>query len=178
MSQIRGVESILGLDPTKMLVESNPRSQTTAVPLGSDETVHGTLIAAYTGSGMRLAWQEIEGLTGMMVGDDFNLSPNALAPVGIRKTQYPNLEVIWSWSDKMKQVIMMIRNPRLAIPDYHTLLHELHYARDWETAYVYLGRLLFVLPDHESWERWRDYQFHKEIKLWKMFIDYWMEAGQ
>ena len=151
------------------------------VPLGSgetSETVYGTLLAGYPGSGMRLFWQETEGLTGMMVGDDFNLSPNGLAPVGIKKTQYPNFEGIWSWGDEMKQVLLILRNPRLAIPDYHTLLYEIHYAHDWETAYKYLFRLFSLLPDHESWERWRDYRFHEEIKLWAMYIDYWMGGGQ
>ena len=94
------------------------------VPLGSgetSETVYGTLITRYPASGIRLFWQETKGLTGMMVSDDFNFSPNGLAHVGIKNTQYPNFEGIWSWGGEMKQVLLILRNPHLAIPYYHTL---------------------------------------------------------
>jgi len=75
------------------------------------------------------------------------------------------------------KVIIIIRNPRYAIPSYHTLLSELHYARDPVTAYKYISKVFTLRPPIEQWEKWRALRFNDEIKLWGWFIDYWMEGG-
>jgi len=151
---------------------------TEAAPLGRDKESSGVLLAAFPGSGTRLFWQHAEGLTGIQVGDDFMLAPDGNDRTGIIKTQYPNIEGIWSWGEKMDQVILLIRNPRWAIASYHTVLYEIHYAHDWQTAYKYYNRLFSMRPPQSAWIRWRDYKFDDEVYLWKEFIHYWMEGGR
>mmetsp|Transcript_22276 Transcript_22276/g.33796 ORF Transcript_22276/g.33796 Transcript_22276/m.33796 type:complete len:473 (+) Transcript_22276:86-1504(+) len=153
---------------------------THAQALGENANPYGTLFASYPGSGMRVTWQQTEGITGIQVGDDFHLGgPNAYGKTGLVKTQYPHLEGIWSYSDNMDQTILLIRNPRWAIPSYHTFLYEVEYAHDWETAYQYLN-LTFQGRDPDSmenWIKWRDYRFEEEMNLWCWFIDFYMENG-
>lgn len=151
---------------------------TPAQPISSDAEVFGTLLAAYPGSGMRLAWQHAESLTGIAVGDDYNLSPDFMDRSGIIKTQYPHLEGIWSWGDKMDQVVLVVRNPRWAFPSYHDLLAEIHYAYDWENVYQYMSDIFTKHASLDDWKQWRDYRFHEEILLYKFYIDYWMEGGK
>jgi len=149
-----------------------------AQPMGADVKAFGTLIASYPASGMRFTWQQTEGLTGIQVGDDFKLGGDGVNDkTGLVKTQYPHLEGIWSWGENMDQAILLVRNPRWALPSYHTLLSEIHYAHDWETAYKYLSRTFSMRPPLADWIKWRDYRFEDEIKLWRWHIDFWMEGG-
>jgi len=149
-----------------------------AVPLGADAEVYGTLFASFPGSGMRITWQQTEGITGIQVGDDFHLGgADAYDKSGIIKTQYPHIEGIWSYGGNLDQTILLIRNPRWAIPSYHTLLAEIDYAHDWQTAYEYLFSTFFTRAHVADWKNWRDYRFHEEVNLWVLFIDYYMENG-
>eukprot|EP00957_Ditylum_brightwellii_P126714 9657876-Ditylum_brightwellii.AAC.1 len=77
----------------------------------------------------------------------------------------------------MDQVVLVIRNPRWAIPSYHSLLHEIHYAHDWQTAYEYLHNTFQYRAPFENWIKWRDYRFDEEIDLYMWFIDFYMESG-
>ena len=83
-----------------------------------------TLLASYPGSGKRFVYQLIEGLTNHAPGDDHELSFNGLETLHI-KTSYPHSEGVWSWGSRMDQMILLIRNPRWAIPSYHTMKFEL-----------------------------------------------------
>jgi len=151
---------------------------THAQPLGHDTNAFGTLIASYPASGMRVTWQHTEGITGIQVGDDFSLGGvGATEKAGITKTQYPHLEGIWSWEDHLDQVILLVRNPRYAIPSYHNLIHEIGYAHDWEAAYEGLNKTFTARAPMDLWIKWRDYRINDEIKLWSWHIDYWMEGG-
>jgi len=147
---------------------------TDSIPI-STENPYGTLFASYPASGMRKTWQQAEGLTGIqMIDDFFQLS---YPKVGLVKTQYPHYEGIWSYAQNMDQVIMLIRNPRWAIPSYHTLLSELNYAHSWELAYDHLPAVFTRRAPMEDWTKWRDYRFEDEIVLWGLQIDFWMSNG-
>lgn len=135
------------------------------------------LLASYPGGGMRLTWQHAQGLTEIQVHDDFMLAPGNVKK-GIVKTQYPHLEGIWSWGRSMDNVVLVMQNPRWSIPSYNNLLYEIHYAHDWETAYLYKDRLFTLRPPIEDWIRWRDYRFIEEVFLWQEFIHFWMLGGR
>ena len=122
---------------------------------------------------MRLTWQHAQGLTEIQVHDDFMLSPDHVKK-GLVKTQYPHYEGIWSWGRNMDHVVLVLQNPRWTIPSYHNLLYEIHYAHDWETAYLYKDRLFTLRAPVEDWIRWRDYRFTEEVYLWQQFIHFWM----
>jgi len=149
-----------------------------AQPMGADVDSFGTLIASYPASGMRVTWQHAEGLTGIQVGDDFRLGGDGVEEkTGLMKTQYPHKEGTWSWAGDMSQAILLVRNPRWALPSFHALLSEIHFAVDRETAFLFIQRTFSTRPLVEEWINWRDYRFEEEIKLWRWHIDFWMEGG-
>jgi len=147
-------------------------TESVALSLNSDP--YGTLLASYPASGMRITWQQIAGLTGITVGDDFQYSGQKS---GIIKTQYPHYEGIWSYGSSMDQVIILIRNPRWAIPSFHNILSEINYAQSWDDVYKYIRQVFTARAPMANWIKWRDLKFDEEINLWAWHIDYYMERG-
>merc|ERR1712232_729994 len=84
---------------------------------------------------------------------------------------------IWSYGQNMNQVVLVIRNPRWAMPSYLTILSELDYAHTWEIAYDHLPEVFTKRAPMEDWIKWRDYRFEDEIRLWGLHIDFYMENG-
>eukprot|EP00548_Thalassiothrix_antarctica_P009791 CAMPEP_0194159010 /NCGR_PEP_ID=MMETSP0152-20130528/77591_1 /TAXON_ID=1049557 /ORGANISM="Thalassiothrix antarctica, Strain L6-D1" /LENGTH=462 /DNA_ID=CAMNT_0038868527 /DNA_START=62 /DNA_END=1450 /DNA_ORIENTATION=+ len=176
-----------------------------AVELSSDqrESLLGTLYASYPGSGMKLVLQQSEGLTGIKVGDENDL--NQVKSGGIVKTQYPHHEGKWSYGDSMDQVVMLVRNPRWAIPSYfhneysssslkmkdedsdsgHGKPHVAN--RPDNGAYEEILNTFISavvkrdkrerMAQRKQWREWRDSHIEKEINLWALQIDFYMEDG-
>ena len=150
-----------------------------ATPFNSSEAknIDGVLLASYPAGGMRLAWQHVQGLTGHEVQDDFEQCDGKHEAYGVVKTQYPHLEGVWSWGSNIREVIYVMRNPRWAIPSYHTLLHEIDYAHDCEAAHELIDNVFTLRPPEWKWQRWRDLRIEDEIKLYEWHIDFWMGNG-
>mmetsp|Transcript_19725 Transcript_19725/g.24882 ORF Transcript_19725/g.24882 Transcript_19725/m.24882 type:complete len:419 (+) Transcript_19725:158-1414(+) len=143
-----------------------------------DAELFSTLLAAFPGSGKRTAFMQLEGLTELRAGDDYNLSPDSVGrKFAFMKSNYPQHEGIWSFGNKMNQVILLVRNPRWALPSYQHLLHEIEYSVNWETSYARRNHVYTMRPPIEDWIVWREIRFEAEIKKWGWFIDYWMEGG-
>ena len=77
----------------------------------------------------------------------------------------------------MEQVLILIRNPRKAIPSYHTMRFELDYATDWASSYLHIPDTYTERPAIEQWETWRDASFDREMDKWQFFYEFWMEGG-
>ena len=152
---------------------------TMAVPFDRADldNIHGILLTSYPGAGMRLAWMHVQGLTGHEVQDDFEECDGHHEAFGIVKTQYPHLEGVWSWGANEREVIYVMRNPRWAIPSYHTLLHEIDYAHDCNAAHTLIDNVFSLRPPQWKWQRWRDLRIKDEILLYEWHIDFWMENG-
>uniref|UniRef100_A0A7S4K3E6 Uncharacterized protein n=1 Tax=Odontella aurita TaxID=265563 RepID=A0A7S4K3E6_9STRA len=146
-----------------------------------------TLLVSYPGSGKRLTWRMIESLSGFVSGDDWDLSEEG-QDVATMKTSYPHPEGIWLWGDKFKEaeIILLIRNPRWAIPSYQTMRHELDYSTSWMKSFSRINDTYTVRPDVTEWEDWRGSTWphgykkgnaDREIDRWAWFIDFWMRDG-
>jgi hypothetical protein len=139
-----------------------------------DTEVFSTLLAAFPGSGKRTAFMQLEGMTELRAGDDYNLSPDSVGKkFAFMKSNYPQHEGIWSFGKKMNQAILLVRNPRWALPNYQHMLHSI----DWESSYKHRFQVYTMRPPIEDWIVWRELRFDAEIKKWGWFIDYWMEGG-
>ncbi len=84
---------------------------------------------------------------------------------------------IWSWGDHMDQVILLIRNPRYAIPSYHTIRYELNFSTNWLESYNRKNNTYTQRPPVEDWENWRDAVFKKEMDRWVWYTNFWMNDG-
>ena len=77
----------------------------------------------------------------------------------------------------MDQVIMLLRNPRWAIPSYHNMRWELDYATTWQASFLRIPDTYTERPTVEIWEQWRDGRLNTEMNRWFNFIDFWMTGG-
>lgn len=136
-----------------------------------------TLLASYPGSGKRLGWRILEALTGVVTGDDWDLSQEG-QHVLTMKSSYPHPEGKWSWGNLMDQEMLLIRNPRYALPSYHTIRYELNFSQNWAQSYERINFTYTERPAVEMWEEWRDLRFDREMDRWCWYIDYWMSNGR
>jgi len=104
------------------------------------------------------------------------------------KTSYPHHEGIWNWGFNFydADVVLLLRNPRWAIPSYQTMRYELGYSSTWAESFRRISRTYTNRSSVEEWVEWRgdtwpnEYRkghFEHEIKLWGRFIDFWMNDG-
>ena len=77
----------------------------------------------------------------------------------------------------MDQVVLLIRNPRWAIPSYHTMRYELDYARDIPSSLLRIPDTYTERPAVNKWETWRDGRLNIEMNRWSTFIDFWLQGG-
>lgn len=136
-----------------------------------------TLLVSYPGSGKRFTWTVIKALTNAEVADDWNFSQKLYEKPLTIKTSWPHKEGVWSWGKQMDQVLLLIRNPRRAIPSYHNMRWELDYAEDWASSYLRIPDTYKDRPGLDAWENWRDDHFDYEMKQWEELIDFWMQGG-
>ena len=78
----------------------------------------------------------------------------------------------------MDQSILLVRNPRAAIPSYHTLRYEINYSKTWAESFAWKNFTYTKRPSIDSWVSWRDARFNRQIDLWGRLIDFWMKDGQ
>jgi len=142
-----------------------------------------SLLVSYPGSGKRFTWTVIKALTNEEVADDWNFSgkldvngTNVSKPLCV-KTSWPHKEGIWSWNTMMDQVILLVRNPRHAIPSYHNMRFELDYSQNWAESYLHIPSTYKERPAVDKWVEWREAHFEVEILKWVEFIDFWLMGG-
>ena len=102
-------------------------------PITDTQSYYPTII----GSGKRFTYTVIEGLTDSAPGDDWGFSGNDNA-LHV-KSSYPHHEGTWSWGDKLDQTLFLIRNPRWALPSYHSMRFELDFANNWAESFSRIG---------------------------------------
>lgn len=66
----------------------------------------------------------------------------------------------------MDQVFLLVRNPRFAIPSYHTIKYEINADKESKSN-----------DEKESWESWRDAHLNEELDRWGEYIEFWMQGG-
>ena len=65
--------------------------------------------------------------------------------------------------DAGDQVIMVVRNMRRALVEYHDILWDIGYAKSWEEATLFLNRLYQERPPLEDFLEWRDLRVMDEV---------------
>ena len=173
-------------DPSSSSLSSHPAADT-AVPSSEAEPippnpqgcvleaekreVRPTLMVSYPGSGAKMTWKLIRGMTGMMTGADHD--NNGLVADGralVVKTHYPvqDDEESQQRFDTVKHIdraILLLRNPLHAIPSMHNFEYEQTHN----------------LPNHSTraplkeWFPWRDAWFATELEKWERLARHWVE---
>ena len=66
----------------------------------------------------------------------------------------------------MDQVILVIRNPRHALVEYHNVLHDIDYATNAEDAYAKKDNLYKARALVSKFLEWRNNRCEYEINWW------------
>jgi len=140
-------------------------------------TFQKTLIAGFPSGDKRLTFVQMEALTGLPAKDEWDFQHLGMSNHPFIKANYPHHEGIWGWGDAADQVVMVVRNIKRAMVEYHDILWDIGYAKTWEEAFQLIPNLYAERPPIEDFLAWRDERVFDEIKWYGWFIDYYMEGG-
>ena len=95
----------------------------------TDVTFEDTIVVGYPGGDKRTVLRQMEALTELSGRDawDYEFLGMTLQPY--IKTNYPHHEGIWGWQDHADHVILIVRNIRQTIDEYHDILADIDYAK-------------------------------------------------
>ena len=143
----------------------------------ADLDFHKTIIAGFPSGDKRMIFIQMEALTGWPAKDEWDFEFLGMSNHPFIKANYPHHEGIWGWEDVADQVVMMIRNIRRSMVEYHDILWDIGYAKTWDEATLNLDKLYSERPPMEDFLAWRDERVLEECHWYSWFIDYWMEGG-
>jgi len=138
---------------------------------------HKTLIVGYPSGDKRLTYIQMEALTGLTAKDEWEFDYFGITNYPFIKSNYPHHEGIWGWEQEADQVIMIVRNLRRTIVEYHDILWDIGYAETYDVAMEHAQNLYRERPPLNDFLHWRDEYVIDEIQWYGWFIDYWMEGG-
>lgn len=142
-----------------------------------DVTFTNTIIVGYPGADKRTVMRQMEMMTTMSGRDAWDFQYLGITKQPFIKTNYPHHEGIWGWQNHGDQVMLVIRNIRSTIDEYHDILSDIDYAKTWIEATEKIPRLYAGEVVEDAYVRWRDERTMDEIGWYGWLIDYWMEGG-
>ena len=81
---------------------------------------------------------QMEALTGWPAKDEWDFEYLGDSNHPFIKANYPHHEGIWGWGTNADQVVMVVKNIRKALVEYHDILWDIGYAE------TYVRRHLFI----------------------------------
>jgi len=143
----------------------------------ADKNFKKLLIAGYPSGDKRLVFLQMEALTGLPTKDEWDFENLGITNEPFIKANYPHHEGIWGWETVADEVVLVVRNIRRSMVEYHDILWDIGYAKTWDVATENLENLYAERPPMEDFLIWRDLRVIDEIDWYGWFIDYYMEDG-
>ena len=140
------------------------------VDLPEERPVTPAWTASYPGSGAKLTWKLVRGITGLWTSDDHDHNGRVESGVVVAvKTHFPSHtpgEVFFKPSLRhIQRAVLILRNPFAAIPSYHNFVYEqMNNLRNHSTR-----------APVDVWLKWRDAFFEIELKAWVDHAQYWID---
>ena len=79
------------------------------------------------------------------------------------KANYPHHEGIWGWGTNADQIVLVVKNIRKSLVEYHDILWDIGYAKTWADARVNIDKIYGERPPLEDFRVWRDLRVFDEI---------------
>jgi len=136
-----------------------------------------TIVVGYPGADKRMVLRQMEAMTGLSGRDAWDMQYLGMTRQPFVKTNYPHHEGIWGWQEHADQVMLVVRNIRTTIDEYHDILSDINYAKTWQEATEFMENLYKGDLEDDAYVRWRDERTMDEIGWYGWLIDYWMEGG-
>jgi hypothetical protein len=127
-----------------------------------------TLIAGFPSCDKRMTFIQMEALTGWATVDEWDLISQGYSNHPFIKSNYPHHEGIWSWGSEVDQVVMVVRNIRRTMVEYHDILWDIATAKNSGISDV--EWLYKHAPPMSSFFTWRDARVMDEIAWYGWFI--------
>lgn len=86
---------------------------------------HKTIITGFPSGDKRMIFTQMEALTGWPAKDEWDFEYGGMSNHPFIKANYPHHEGTWGWDNVGDQVVMMIRNIRKSMVEYHDILWDL-----------------------------------------------------
>jgi len=80
---------------------------------------HKTAIVGYPSGDKRMIFVQMEALTGWPAKDEWDFQFLGITNHPFIKANYPHHEGIWGWGSMADQVVLMIKNMRESLVEYH-----------------------------------------------------------
>lgn len=87
--------------------------------------LHKTLIAGFPSGDKRMIFIQMEALTALPAKDEWDFEFLGDSNHPFIKANYPHHEGIWGWGTNADQVVMMVRNIRRSMVEYHDILWDI-----------------------------------------------------
>lgn len=88
----------------------------------SDANFLKTIIAGYPSGDKRLAFLQLEALTGLSARDEWDFKYLGMTNQPFIKANYPHHEGIWGWGDVGEQVVLVVSELQKVLVEYHDIL--------------------------------------------------------
>jgi len=109
-----------------------------------------TVIAGFPSGDKRMTYVQMEALSGLSARDEWDFEFLGMTNQPFIKANYPHHEGIWGWQQAADQVIMIVRNIRRSMVEYHDILWDLKYAKTFEEASLNIDNLYAERPPPED----------------------------
>ena len=142
----------------------------------TDISFFKTVIAGFPSCDKRMTFTQMEALTGWPARDEWDFIYKGPSNHPFIKSNYPHHEGYWTWGDRADQVVLVVRNMRKTMVEYHDILWDIASAKVSGLAYndvIYKYR-----PPIDTFFEWRDRRVMEEVHWYGWFIDYWIEGGE
>jgi len=136
-----------------------------------------TIVAGYPSGDKRLTFMQLEALTGWAARDSWAFETFGMSNHPFIKTNFPHHDGTWGWDAAGDQVILVVRNLREALVEFHNIMWDLGFKDTYEEVLKYQDNLYAGRPPVDLFLSWRDQQVLDEIHWSTFFTDYWMEEG-
>lgn len=106
---------------------------------------------------------QMESLTGWPAKDEWDFEYLGDSNHPFIKANYPHHEGIWGWGTNADQVVLVVKNIRKSMVEYHDILWDIGYAKTWADAMVNKDTIYGERPPLDDFHQWRDLRVMDEI---------------
>lgn len=97
----------------------------------------------------------MEALTGWPAKDEWDFEYLGDSNHPFIKANYPHHEGIWGWGTNADQIVLVAKNIRKSLVEYHDILWDIGYAKTWDEATLNLDNLYTQSPPLERFACYR-----------------------
>lgn len=169
---INGASSVVAVDRSSPSL--GKLDAAACAPLAPQEKlVSPTFLASYPGSGAKLTWQLIEGITGLFTSDDIDSSGRTQKGFAVAiKTHYPSQQSppAVMENDKLTRIqraVLLVRNPMNAFPALHRFVYY--------SVEGHKRKSDHEKPPASSWIKWRNDSMISQVEQWSKHTRFWLD---